>query len=590
MIATQRFDDNPCRPRHFKPPPCAAITPDGPAKQALEACRTRLRVTAGLFALVFAAVALRIVEIGAVGGGTAESQIARFRMVTEPVPSHADIVDRNGNVLAATLDSPSLYANPKQITDAAQATDKLVRVFPTLGAAEVYARLTSGKSFVWIRRHLTPAEQFDVNQLGIPGLDFEHEERRVYPDGGLTSHVVGYTGIDNAGFAGVERALADVLRGRREPLQLSLDVRLQYILREELQRVIDDFTAKGGAGLIMDVNTGEIVAMESLPDFDPNHPTALDPGHPAIPLADRMFNRITLGVYELGSIFKIFTVAMALDCGIATLTSAYDATHPIRIGRFTISDYHGKHRVLSVPEILMYSSNIGAARMAVAAGAQTQREFLARLGLLKTPKIEVSEVAAPHYPAKWREVNVMTIAFGHGISVTPLSFATAAAALVNGGILRQATLVKLPAGYAPQGQQVISAKTSDQMRRLLRLVVEHGTGTMAAAPGYVVGGKTGTADKVSGRHYAERKLLSSFVGVFPINDPKYLILTMVDEPHPNKQSHGYATAGWTVAPATSRIIERIAPLLGVQPVDESSPEVQRTLMVESLQGKRIEAY
>ena len=590
MIATQRFDDNPCRPRHFKPPPCTAITPDGPAKQALEACRTRLRVTAGLFALVFAAVALRIVEIGAVGGGTTESQIARFRMVTEPVPSHADIVDRNGNVLAATLDSPSLYANPKQITDAAQATDKLVRVFPTLGAAEVHAKLTSGKSFVWIRRHLTPAEQFDVNQLGIPGLDFEHEERRVYPDGGLTSHVVGYTGIDNAGFAGVERALGDVLRGRREPLQLSLDVRLQYILREELQRVVDDFTAKGGAGLIMDVNTGEIVAMESLPDFDPNHPTALDPGHPAIPLADRMFNRITLGVYELGSIFKIFTVAMALDSGTATVTSTYDASHPIRIGRFTISDYHGKHRVLSVPEILMYSSNIGAARMAVAAGAQTQREFLARLGLLKTPKIEVSEVAAPHYPAKWREVNVMTIAFGHGISVTPLSFATAAAALVNGGILRQATLVKLPAGYAPQGQQVISAKTSDQMRRLLRLVVEHGTGTMAAAPGYVVGGKTGTADKISGRHYAERKLLSSFVGVFPINNPKYLILTIVDEPHPNKQSHGYATAGWTVAPATSRIIERIAPLLGVQPVDESSPEVQRTLMVESLQGKRIEAY
>ena len=590
MIATQRFDDNPCRPRHFKPPPCAAITPDGPAKQALEACRTRLRVTAGLFALVFAAVALRIVEIGAVGGGTAESQIARFRMVTEPVPSHADIVDRNGNVLAATLDSPSLYANPKQITDAAQATDKLVRVFPTLGAAEVHAKLTSGKSFVWIRRHLTPAEQFDVNQLGIPGLDFEHEERRVYPDGGLTSHVVGYTGIDNAGFAGVERALGDVLRGRREPLQLSLDVRLQYILREELQRVVDDFTAKGGAGLIMDVNTGEILAMESLPDFDPNHPTAVDPGHPAIPLADRMFNRITLGVYELGSIFKIFTVAMALDSGTATVTSTYDASHPIRIGRFTISDYHGKHRVLSVPEILMYSSNIGAARMAVAAGAQTQREFLARLGLLKTPKIEVSEVAEPHYPAKWREVNVMTIAFGHGISVTPLSFATAAAALVNGGILRQATLVKLPAGYAPQGQQVISAKTSEQMRRLLRLVVEHGTGTMAAAPGYVVGGKTGTADKISGRHYAERKLLSSFVGVFPINNPKYLILTIVDEPHPNKQSHGYATAGWTVAPATSRIIERIAPLLGVQPVDESSPEVQRTLMVESLQGKRIEAY
>jgi cell division protein FtsI (penicillin-binding protein 3) len=589
-IAAQRFEENPCRPRHFKPPPCVAIVPDGPAKQALDACRTRLFVTGGLFALVFAVVALRVVEIVAVGGGTAESQIGRFRIVTAPVPSHANIVDRNGNVLAATLDSPSLYANPKQIVDAGDATRKLVKVFPNLGAAEVYAKLTSGKSFVWIKRHLTPAEQYSVNQLGVPGLEFEREERRVYPDAALMSHVVGYTGIDNVGFAGVERALDGVLKDRREPLQLSLDLRLQYILHEELQRVIDDFTAKGGAGLIMDVNSGEILAMASLPDFDPNHPAAPDPEHPAISLADRMFDRNTLGVYELGSIFKIFTVAMALDAGTSTISSTYDASHPITIGRFTISDYHGKHRVLSVPEILMYSSNIGAARMAVAAGAERQRQFLARLGLLKTPKIEISEVAAPHYPAKWREVNVMTIAFGHGISVTPLSFATAASALVNGGILRQPTLVKLPAGPAPQGQQVISEKTSEQMRKLMRLVVEHGTGTMAAAPGYVVGGKTGTADKISGRHYAERKLLSSFVGVFPINDPKYLVLTMVDEPHPNRQSHGYATAGWTVAPATSRIIERVAPLLGVQPVDESSPEVQRALMVESLQGKRIEAY
>ena len=590
MIAGQRLDDNPCRPRHFKPPPCSAIVPDGPAQQTLEACRARLLVTGALFALVFTVVALRVVEIVVVGGGTAELQIGRFRIVTPPVPSHADIVDRNGNVLAATLDSPSLYANPKQIVDATEATRKLVRVFPDLRAPEVYAKLTSGKSFVWIRRHLTPLEQYDVNQLGIPGLEFEHEERRVYPDGSLTSHVVGYAGIDNVGFAGVERALNEELRERRDPLQLSLDLRLQYVLREELQHVIDDFTAKGGAGLIMDVNTGEILAMASLPDFDPNRPVAVDPEHPKTLLADRMFNRITLGDYELGSIFKIFTVAMALEAGTSTISSTYDASHPIRIGRFTISDYHGKHRVLNVPEILMYSSNIGAARMALAAGAQRQREFLDRLGLLKKPKIEVFEVATPHYPPKWREVNVMTIAFGHGISVPPLNFATAAAALVNGGILRQATLVKLPAGHAPQGQQVISTKTSEQMRKLMRLVVEHGTGTMAAAPGYVVGGKTGTADKVSGRHYAERKLLSSFVGVFPINDPKYLVLTMIDEPHPNKQSHGYATAGWTVAPATSRIIQRIAPLLGVQPVDETSPEVQRALMVESLQGKRIETY
>jgi cell division protein FtsI (penicillin-binding protein 3) len=590
MAALQNFDDNPCRPRHFKPPPCAPILPEGAARQALEACRSRLFFTSVIFACVFAAVALRIVEVVVLEGGSAQSHMPRFRIPAPPLPARADIVDRNGKLLAATLDSPSLYANPRQVLDPSEATRKLVHAFPNLKSEEVSAKLTSGKSFVYIKRHLVPRDQYEINQLGIPGLQFQHEERRVYPDGTLTSHVVGYTGIDNSGFAGIERGLDDMLKGRSDPLQLSLDLRIQYVLREELQRVIDDFTAKGAAGLIMDVNTGEVLSMVSLPDFDPNHPGAPDPNHPALSFADRMFNRNTLGVYELGSIFKIFTVAMALDYGTSTLSSTYDATHPINIGRFTIGDYHGKHRVLSVPEILMYSSNIGAAKMAMAAGGQRQREFLSRLGLLKAPKIEILEIGSPHFPGKWRDVNVMTIAFGHGISVTPLSFASAAAALVNGGILRQATLLKQSLGDAPPGQQVISPKTSEQMRKLMRLVVEHGTGTQAAAPGYVVGGKTGTADKVSGRHYAEMKLLSSFVGVFPINDPKYLILTMVDEPHPNKESHGYATAGWTVAPVTSRVIQRIAPLLGVVPVDESSPEIQRTLAVESLQGKKIEAY
>jgi cell division protein FtsI (penicillin-binding protein 3) len=589
-IAVHAFDDNPCRPRHFKPPPCAPVVPEGPARKALEGSRTRLFFTGVVFACVFAVVALRVVEVVLFENGTAQSHMPRFRIPAPPTTGRADIVDRNGRLLATTLDSPSVYANPKQILDATDATRKLVKAFPDLDAAELYAKLTSGKSFVYVKRHLTPWEQYEINQLGIPGVQFQHEERRVYPDGTLTAHVVGYAGIDNTGFAGIERGLDAVLKDRREPLQLSLDLRIQYVVREELQRVIDDFTAKGGAGLIMDVNTGEVLSMVSLPDFDPNHPGAADPDHPALSFADRMFNRDTLGVYELGSIFKIFTVAMALDAGTSTLASTYDATHPINIGRFTISDYHGKHRVLNVPEILMYSSNIGAAKMAVAAGGQRQREFLARLGLLKAPKIEVSEAAAPHFPAKWREVNVMTIAFGHGISVTPLSFASAAAALVNGGVLRPATLLKPPPGQVPQGQQVLSPKTSEQMRKLMRLVVEHGTGTMAAAPGYVVGGKTGTADKVSGSHYVERKLLSSFVAAFPINAPKYLVLTMVDEPHPNKQSHGYATGGWTAAPATSRIIQRIAPLLGVQPVDEASPEIQQALAVETLQGKRIENY
>jgi cell division protein FtsI (penicillin-binding protein 3) len=590
MIAAPLFDDNPCRPRHFKPPPCAPVNPGGPVRKALDACRARLFFTSIVFACVFTAVALRVVEVVLFEGGTAQSHMPRFRIPAPPAPARADIVDRNGKLLATTLDSPSVYANPKQILDAGDATRKLVKAFPSLDSAEIYAKLTSAKSFVWIKRHLTPREQYEVNQLGIPGVQFQHEERRVYPDGGLTAHVVGYTGIDNAGFAGIERGLDDALKNRQDPLQLSLDLRIQYILREELQRVIDDFTAKGGAGLIMDVNTGEILAMTSLPDFDPNHPSLPDHDRPDLSLKDRMFNRVTLGDYEIGSVFKIFTAAMALDSGVTTLSKGYDASRPISIGRFTISDYHGKHRWLSVPEILMYSSNIGAARMAVDAGGDRQRDYLARFGLLKKPKIEVSEVAAPQFPTRWREVNVMTIGFGHGISVTPLQVAVAASALVNGGVLRQATLLKLPPGEAPEGQRVISPKTSEQMRKLMRLVVEHGTASMAAAPGYVVGGKTGTAEKVSGRHYAEKRLLSSFVGVFPMNDPKYLILMMADEPHPNKQSHGYATAGWTVVPATGRVIQRIAPLLGVEPVDESAPEIQRALAVETLQGKRIENY
>jgi cell division protein FtsI (penicillin-binding protein 3) len=369
-------------------------------------------------------------------------------------------------------------------------------------------------------------------------------------------------------------------------LQLSLDARVQFILHEELSRVVADFSAKGAAGIIMDVRTGEIVAMASLPDFDPNHPGAVNPAE----AKERIFNKVTLGDYEMGSAFKIFNTAMTLDAGTATLTKSYDAINPIHIGRFTITDYHGKHRMLTVPEVFMYSSNIGSARMAMEAGAERQRAFLSRLGLLKPVPIEFDELSKPHYPAHWREVNVITIAYGHGIAVSPLHVATAVSAIVNGGILHPPTFLKLPPGTVPAGERVISEKTSTQMRKLMRLVVEYGTAKLAAAPGYVVGGKTGTAEKNLGGHYQEKKLLSDFVAVFPMQDPRYLVLTLVDEPHGNKQSHGFATAGWTVVPATSRIIQRIAPILGVQPVDEASPAITQALAIESMQGKRIESY
>jgi cell division protein FtsI (penicillin-binding protein 3) len=587
MVALHQFDDNPCRPRHFRPPPCIPLIPEGPARTALDHCHTRLVATGVLFAAAFIVIALRVAEVTLWPAATLLPRAGRAPVAA---PARADIVDRNGRLLATTLDSPSLYADPRQVSDPAEATRKLLTALPDLDHAAVVAKLGSNKGFVWLKRHLTPPEEYAVNQLGIPGLQFEHEQRRVYPYGGLSAHAVGYVGIDNEGLGGIERGLDGVLKGRTGPVQLSLDIRLQYILHEELKRVVDDFTAIGGDGLIMDVNTGEVLAMESLPDFDPNHPDAADPEHPNVPAAERMFDRVTQGDYEIGSVFKIFTTAMGLDSGATTMTGVFDATYPIHIGRFTISDYHAKRRPLTVPEILMYSSNIGEAKIALAVGGQRQRDYLHRFGLLTPPTIEIKEIGKPHFPTRWREVNVMTIGFGHGISETPLQIATAAAALVNGGLLHRATLLKPPAGAAPRGERVISPDTSEEMRKLLRLVVLYGTGEMVAAPGYVVGGKTGTADKVVGARYADRKLLSSFIAVFPMTAPKYLVLVMVDEPHPNKFSHGYATAGWTAAPAAGRVITRIAPLLGLAPVDETSPEVTRGLMPDNLMGKRIASY
>jgi cell division protein FtsI (penicillin-binding protein 3) len=586
MQATERLDENPCRPRHFKPPPCAPVATDERAAALLETCRSRLVMTAALFALVFVVVALRLTEIVAFAGTGVEPHTARSRPVATPAPVRADILDRNGALLATTLDSPSLYADPRQILDPAEAARALSTVLPQLNTAEVQAKLSSGKSFVWLKRHLTPKQVYDVNKLGIPGLQFEHEERRVYPFSDLAAHVVGYCGIDNNGLAGIERALDGTTKSSRQPIELSLDARVQFILHEELAKVVTDFSAKGAAGIIMDVRNGEIVAMVSLPDFDPNHPAAMTPAD----AKERIFNKITLGDYEMGSAFKIFNTAMALDAGTATMTKSYDAIHDLHIGRFTISDYHGKHRMLSVPEVFMYSSNLGSARIAMEAGATRQRAFLERLGLLRSVPIEFDEISKPHYPAQWREVNVITIAYGHGIAVSPLHVATAVSAIVNGGVLHRPTMLKVPAGANPPGDRVISEKTSEQMRKLMRLVVQFGTAKLAAAPGYVVGGKTGTAEKNLGGHYQEKKLLSDFVAVFPMHDPRYLVLTLVDEPHGTKQSYGYATAGWTVAPATSRIIQRIAPLLGVQPVDEASPAVQKALAIETLQGKRIESY
>lgn len=594
MLSAQRLDDNPCRPRHFKPPPCAPVVADPAAAELLESTRTRLLLAGLFFALIFLVVVGRLVDVVEIGGAPSDPRVAH-RLVTPPLAPRADIVDRNGTLLATNLDSPALYVDSKQLLQSGERPDeaaqRISRALPNLSLREIRIKLASGRGFAYLKRSLTPNQQYAVNSLGIPGIEFSPAERRIYPLGDLVAHTVGYCNIDNVGEAGIERGLNRTIRGDSQPVTMALDARVQFVLKDELQKVIDQFSAKGAAGIIMNVNTGEIVAMASLPDFDPNHPPSTNPKDESPLDKDRIFNKITSGEYELGSVFKVFNTAMALDSGVATMTSVFNATSGIHIGRFTIEDYHGKHRPLSVPEIFAYSSNIGSAKMAIAAGAERQKAFLAKLGLLSpVPKMQFSpeEIGRPHYPAVWRPVNVMTIAFGHGIAVTPLHMVTATAAIVNGGILRPPTMLKVPEGEEVPGFRVISPRTSEEMRKLMRLVVESGTAKFAEAPGYVVGGKTGTAEKNLHGHYEEKKLVSSFIGAFPINKPQYVMLTLVDEPHGNKQSHGYATAGWTVAPATSRIIARIAPLLGVAPQDENSPEIKQGLQIESLMGKKLE--
>ena len=569
------LDDNPCRPRHFKPDPCSPAPLAGPARQSLETSHTRLLITAGLFCLAFLVIGLRLIEVSAFHSG--DPRLARHDLPTAPTPHRADIVDRNGVLLATTLETPSLYADPKELAaanvDAHVAARQLVHVLPDLKVDEVYAKLTSPRGFVWLKRQLTPRQEYEVNRLGIPGLQFEDEAKRVYPKGNLTADVVGFVGLDNKGFAGVERGMDSVLRGRNTPLELSIDVRLQYILHDALAQQVSAFTATGGAGIIMDVRTGEILAMVSLPDFDPNDPGKATP--------DQLFDRATLGTYEMGSVFKIFNTAIALDTHASTMTSSYDATNPIRIGGFTIHDDHAQRRWLTVPEIFMYSSNIGSAKMALDIGTDRQREYLKRFGLLSEPKgFQMRELGVPLYPANWKPINTMTIAFGQGMSVSELQLATGAAAVIDGGVMHQATLLKHPAGYPVAGERVVSPATSEDMRRLLRLVVKRGTGKFSEAPGYVVGGKTGTAEKVSGKRYAIHSLFSSFLGVFPMNDPRYLVLISVDEPHGNAKSFGYATGGWVAAPAVKQVVERMAPLVGIPPVDENSPEIRRALMVD----------
>jgi cell division protein FtsI (penicillin-binding protein 3) len=551
---------------------------EGATKQALEIGRTRLLMTGAIFLLAFTVIGARLADITVFQGGTEPKSHAAANQRNAWPTTRADIVDRNGNLLATSLVTASLYANPRQILDSRDAAQKLMTVLPELSLAELQTKLTGNRSFTWIRRHLTPKQQYEVNRLGIPGVYFQRDERRVYPQGPLAAHVVGFTGVDSDGLAGIERSFDEVLKGGGRGLALSIDLRIQHVLRQEITAGMKRVNAIGGAGMVIDVHSGEMLGMVSLPDFDPHNPTSLDP--------KTLFNRNTLGVYEQGSMFKLFTAALALDSGAANMNSSFDASKPIKISRFTISDFQGKSRVLSLPEVLVFSSNIGAAKMALAAGAETQKKYLGAFGLLRKPTLEIPEIGAPMVPAQWKEINTMTIGFGHGLAVSPLQMAAGIVAIANGGVMRPITVLKRAPGEHPQGNRVISQRTATDMQKLMRLVVTDGSGKNANVPGYLVGGKTGTAEKVNEHGgYKRRAVLSSFVSAFPMTNPRYVVLVSIDEPQPIKENFGYITAGWVTTPVVGRIIPRIAPILGVSPVDDQAADVKARMYVNYTSAK-----
>jgi cell division protein FtsI (penicillin-binding protein 3) len=540
--------------------------------------RARIGLALLAFAVVYLAIAVRLVMFAVVP----ESHLARRGAVKDAIATaRPDILDRNGLILATDVRAPSLFAEPKKIIDVDEAVELLTAVLPDVDAIELRDRLSSRRGFAWLKREITPQQRQEIHHLGLPGVGFLAENKRVYPNSAEVSHLIGHVNIDNQGIAGIEKWLdghglaalhmaglaSDSLQ---QPISLAVDLRVQHALRDELIFAANKYKVKAAAGLVSDVNTGEIVAMVSLPDYDPNSPKqANDP---------LRINRLTTGVFELGSTFKALTIAMALDSGKVTLNSTFDARLPLRYGKFSIHDYHAQNRVLSVPEIFTYSSNIGTARLALSLGVEYHKTFLRKMGQLDRLRTELPESAEPLVPKRWGELNTVTIAFGHGLSVAPLQAVMAISALVNGGHLIPPTFMKrTPEEAIKIAKTVIKPETSAKMRYLLRLNAEKGTATKANVAGYYVGGKTGTSEKVVGGRYSKTKVLNTFTAILPADKPRYQLMIILDEPQPLPETYGFATSGWNAVPTAGRVISRIAPMLGIEPRFDLPPADQLIL-------------
>src|ERR1700744_446795 len=528
--------------------------------------RARVGLAILAFAAVYAVIGGRLVVFAI----AANSHSARRAAAQDAIATaRPDIVDRNGEILATDVKAPSLFGEPRRIIDKDEAIELLTATLPDLDTLEVRERFSGKKGFVWLKREITPQQQLEIHRLGIPGIGFLRENKRVYPTGAEVAHLIGLVNIDNQGIAGMEKwldtnGLADLHRAGfatdrlQRPVELSVDLRVEHALRDELLKAKEKFAAKTASGLVSNVKTGEIVAMVSLPDFDPNNPKeAHDP--------DRI-NRLTTGVYEMGSTFKAFTLAMALDTGKYGLDSLWEARGPLHYEKFAIHDDEPKGRFLNMKEVFTFSSNVGAARIALSQGVEAPKAFLRKMGQLERLRTELPESASPLWPKHWGDLNTITIAFGHGIAVAPLQAVMGIDALVNGGYLIPPTFLKRSEADAMAlAKRVIKPETSEKMRFLMRLNAEVGTARKADVDGYYIGGKTGTPEKVVGGRYAKKRVLTDFTAILPADNPQYQLLVMLDEPQATKETYGFITSGWNAVPTGGAIIARIAPLLGIEP-------------------------
>ncbi|HXQ08445.1 MAG TPA: penicillin-binding protein 2 [Bradyrhizobium sp.] len=528
--------------------------------------RARVGLAMVVFALIYAVIGGRLVMFALVGDSHGGRRTAALDAIATARP---DIVDRNGEVLATDVKAPSLFAEPRRIIDKDEAIELLTATLPDLDTAEVRDRVSGKKGFVWLKREITPLQQQEIHRLGVPGIGFLRENKRVYPTGAEVAHLIGLVNIDNQGIAGMEKwldtnGLADLHRAGfatdrlQRPVELSVDLRVEHALRDELLMAKEKYKAKAASGLVSNVKTGEIVAMVSLPDFDPNNPReAHDP---------ERINRLTTGVYEMGSTFKALTLAMALDSGKATLNTMYDARGALHYGKFAIHDTHPEGRAISLSEVFTFSSNVGAARIALAQGVETHKAFLRKMGQLDRLRTELPESASPIVPKRWSELNTITIAFGHGIAVAPLQAVMGINAVMNGGYLIPPTFMKRSEEEARAlAKKVLKSETSEKMRYLMRLNAEIGTAKQADVKGYYIGGKTGTAEKVVNGHYSKKQVLNSFTAIIPADNPQFQVLVMLDEPKALPETHGFITSGWNAVPTGGKVIARIAPLLGIEP-------------------------